>query len=243
MVGLDATPPDTTPQQPSTGADAREGARERILEEFRAWLYGIDDVALDQAGEPAAESTPDLYTFYAELCALRRDAQLQAKANQALHQGLNELADSLKGDTAEQLQTLRDVTADVRRQIPQARRDAQNSFALELVSLCEAIGRCRHMQRAPQLPSLLWGKRRERVAEALLAPLALLADKAEDSLQRLGIRPIATPGDLFDARTMRAVQTTQAANGNEGRVVNVLRQGYDLNDALMQTAEVEVAEL
>jgi molecular chaperone GrpE (heat shock protein) len=232
-----AIPPDSRPEP---AAEATDDWRESVLSDFRAWLYSLTDDAPE--APPGDETEPDLETLFGELAALRQETRLVGRASQQAERQLGTLAENLRTELREQGERLARTTADLKTQIPAARREAQGAVLTELLSIRSALEDTVRAARGRTLPSWPWlGAARQLLQEgATSAQLAL--DKADDALRRLSIAPVAEPGDPFDPKWMRAVATVVRADRPAGTVVTVVRQGWRREDQLLQTADVEVSK-
>ena len=254
----------------NSAAEVRpEDWRESVLSDFRTWLYSLtDDDALqtphldespvveatDSAldvdeldvealdADEADETEPDLETLFGELAALRQETRLVGRASQQAERQIGTLAESLRNELREQGERLARTAADLKTQLPTARREAQGAVLTELLSVRSALEDTVQAARRRTLPSWPWlGAARQLLQEgATSAQLAL--DKADDALRRLSIVPVAELGVPFDPKWMRAVATVGRADQPAGTVVNVVRQGWRREDQLLQTADVEVAK-
>jgi len=237
-------PPAPEPEVPETVARSAWGeTKKQLLADFSAWLDQLDGFPLDETGgsEASEVDPPDLFSFYSELAALRRDSQLQAKAVQGMRENITELGDALQAEAKLQTQVAADAASDLRSELPRARREAQAVAMSTLIELVEGLGRSDQHLAEASLPMFPGRKaRRERIMAELRTPVTLLAAKARDALQRLGVRPVASVGDPFDSRTMRVVATVEETGHHGGRVYEIVRQGYTLQNGVLQLAEVKV---
>jgi len=233
------TPPGHTHYEPPPSP--LQQLKRNILADFSAWLDELDAEDLRAATDPPEDdSAPDLFSFFSELAALRRDVQLQGKASQGLRSDVQDVTNELKTGVEEQVRNLANAVIDIKNQVPRARREAQTAIALEFVEIAEGLERCRDLQTPASLPLFLTRGRREAVLRELHRPIGLLAAKAGDALRRLGIRSIAAVGDTFSPGTMRAADTTSGSGRASGTVTEIVRQGYTLNDDVLRVAEVKV---
>lgn len=198
------------------------------------------------ADEPDAdepdEAEPDLETLFGELAALRQETRLVGRASQQAERQLGSLAESLRAELREQNERLARTTADLKTQLPIARREAQGAVLTELLAIRAALEDTVRAARRRTLPSWPWlGVARQLLREgATSAQMAL--DKADDALRRLSIAPVAEPGAPFDPKWMRAVATVTGSDRPAGTVVTVVRQGWRREDQVLQTADVEVSK-
>lgn len=199
------------------------------------------DVDEPDADEPE-EAEPDLETLFGELAALRQETRLVGRASQQAERQLGSLAESLRAELREQNERLARTTADLKTQLPVARREAQGAVLTELLAIHAALEDTVRAARRRKLPSWPWlGVARQLLQEGTTSAQMAL-DKADDALRRLSIAPVAEPGDPFDPKWMRAVSTVTSADRPAGTVVTVVRQGWRREDQLLQTADVEVSK-
>lgn len=71
---------------------------------------------------------------------------------------------------------------------------------------------------------------------------ALIQRKLQNTLQREGVTPIEAEGQPFDATRHQAVIVETAEDVPSGTVLQVLQQGYMLDDRVLRPAMVKVAQ-
>ena len=71
---------------------------------------------------------------------------------------------------------------------------------------------------------------------------ALIQRKLQNTLQREGVTPIEAKGQPFDATRHQAVMVEIADDVPSGTVLEVLQQGYMLDDRVLRPAMVKVAQ-
>ena len=71
---------------------------------------------------------------------------------------------------------------------------------------------------------------------------ALIQRKLQNTLQREGVTPIEAKGQPFDATRHQAVMVEIADDVPSGSVLEVLQQGYMLDDRVLRPAMVKVAQ-
>jgi len=69
----------------------------------------------------------------------------------------------------------------------------------------------------------------------------LIYKQLQDALAKLGLRPIAARGELFDPRLHEAVEAVDTAEVRDHEVIDELQRGYKLKDRLLRPAMVRVA--
>ena len=81
---------------------------------------------------------------------------------------------------------------------------------------------------------------REEKSE-LRSGVELIYKQFQDALARLGVRPIAARGELFDPRVHEAIETVETTEAKDHQVVEELQRGYKLKDRLLRPAMVKIA--
>ncbi len=228
-------------QEPETVTDAElspwELRKAQILAEFKDWLDQLDDEPEDDEGD-TPEAT-GLYQVHAEIAALRQELKVQSRNAKSSADKLESLAAELHGSLQDK-PDFDGLISDLKRQVPQARRDAALPVIHELLPLIEGLQRSQETLAKIELPFLLTNTRKEQLRRELREPLAILASKAAESLSRLQIQSLARPGASFDASTMRAVATSSGSGQTAGNISEILRQGYSWRGEVIHTAEVKV---
>lgn len=79
------------------------------------------------------------------------------------------------------------------------------------------------------------------VSEAMEQGYRLTLKSLDDLLAQLDVRAIECTGEMFDPRTMSAVDVEESVDVAEGTVVTVYRTGYEMNGAVYRAAQVRVA--
>lgn len=217
--------------------------KEEVMLAFEAWLDELDeDEAADCLEAARSQSSePDLETFFRELAALRQEVRLQSKANNNLGRDVRQLADSVGAGLENSVRSIANAVNDVKRQVPEARREAQRDGALELIAVVEGLERNLTGFDAISLPLFFWGAgAKEKLREQIRRPQELVLAKAHDAMRRLQITSVAAVGDEFDPKRMRAIGATVDGQARSGTVVEVCLQGYLMNESLLRTADVKV---
>ncbi|AVT33401.1 MULTISPECIES: nucleotide exchange factor GrpE [unclassified Plantactinospora] len=76
----------------------------------------------------------------------------------------------------------------------------------------------------------------------LVGPFGTVADQLIGALAKFGLTPFGEKGDPFDPNQHEAVAHQTSAEVTEPTCVEVLRRGYQVNDALLRPAMVAVAD-
>jgi molecular chaperone GrpE len=77
--------------------------------------------------------------------------------------------------------------------------------------------------------------------EELRRGVELIRRQLEDTLRRLGVRPISATGQAFDPRVHEAVDVIETESKEDNQIVEELLPGYKLRDRLLRPAMVRVA--
>ncbi len=214
----------------------RSDWRESLLAEFEAWLSEVPE---PPAAAGSVAESPDLYSLYAELVALKQEVRMQARAAHGAARAAESSATALNEALATRGSELAGVADNLKGMIPAARRAARAEVLTELVRLRESLQHACEAAGDSVLPNRPWlGAARKQIEKSARAVRLVLAE-ADDALRRLSVVPVAAVGEAFDARTMRAAGRSD--QGVPGTVTTVLRQGYRAGDGLLQLAEVIVA--
>jgi hypothetical protein len=119
--------------------------------------------------------------------------------------------------------------------------EVRDRLARGLEAARAAAPRDRHRARLARLfagPAL---RRREEALGALEHGYLLGLGRLDEELDRLEVRAIVCEGQLFDSRTMRAVDVEETLAVPEGTVLKVYRTGYEWRGEVYRPAEVKVS--
>ena len=78
-------------------------------------------------------------------------------------------------------------------------------------------------------------------SEDLLSGFELIYKQLQDTLGRVGLKPIDATGQKFDPRFHQAIATVATADLDENTVVEEMRKGYLLDNRLLRPAMVSVS--
>ncbi len=178
---------------------------------------GVDDAAFDGAADADAAAQADADVVEAEVVA--EDAGDVDDEASRLRAELDERTEDLQRVSAEYANYRRRVDRD--RQLD--RELAKASVAGELLNLADDL------DRAEQHGDL-----------AAEGPLKAFADKFRNTLTTLKVTEFGAAGDEFDPEIHEAVQDT--STGDDKIIGDVLRKGYRLDERLIRTAMVIIAD-
>ncbi|EIC21129.1 nucleotide exchange factor GrpE [Thiorhodovibrio frisius] len=198
---------------------------------------GADGRAVSAAEGGAEEApAPDLFSFFAELAALKNEVKLESRQVRTALEEFRGLFDNLR----ESQTRLADEQERRCEQTRAADRAGWRDMLLELVELRDRL-QAGQEQAARFQPHWYARNRREaRLIGSLAEGMAMNLRRLEESLARRGVRPIATVGRLFDPHRMRAAELTREPEYRNGEVMAESRPGWLLHDDLLRLAEVVV---
>jgi molecular chaperone GrpE len=75
----------------------------------------------------------------------------------------------------------------------------------------------------------------------LRSGVELIYKQLQDSLTKLGLRPVPANGEPFDPRLHQAIEMVETADVPDHQIVEELQRGYKLKDRLLRPAMVKVA--
>jgi molecular chaperone GrpE len=75
----------------------------------------------------------------------------------------------------------------------------------------------------------------------LRSGVELIYKQLQDALGKLGVKPLATKGELFDPRVHEAIETVETTQAEDHQILEELQRGYKLKDRLLRPAIVKIA--
>src|SRR5262245_19416106 len=178
----------------------------------------VQEARLDAEHElPAAEDTSD---------------QTQASAVRTAGERISEV-EKLRAERDEILDRLARMQAEFDNARKRAAREQQDfrEYALAdtirtLIPVLDSFDRA--LQSSPEKSEFHMG-------------VELIHKQLQDALAKLGVRPIAAKGELFDPRFHEAIEMVDTDQAEDQRVIQELQRGYKLKDRLLRPAMVKVA--
>lgn len=217
----------------------------RLRERVEGWLATVAQAealpeGLAPEGELADVPPPDLLSITAALTALTQEVRLSSRAFSKVEEALatsNEERERRALDERRTKAALHALSQDVQQA---ARREGRRD-ALHLVfEMLDRLERHATALRATSPRGLFRHRAKQRHA-ALIEGVALILRSTRDELGRSGVVAIGEVGEAFDPQAMQAVRReTVADEAQDGRVIEVLRQGWRQGDELYRLAEVVV---
>ena len=267
IIGTEQTGPteDAATEQTSSAGQSSLSpeVRQRLIQQFEAWLDRMDAGEPPPAGLPAellaelgdeadgAASDCDLYTLFSGLTTLSGEIRLQGRAFKQLVDALAPL-----GQLPQQFERLeKSVTPPSEAGGLPVSSDEVCSVMLDLydrlnrgLETCDqGIASLRQRQRRGWLRRLLGrgGASDEAMAsaEALRDAAALTLARLDAIFDQWGIERIGQIGMSFDPQRMTAVHVRPSDEFEPGTVLEVNRSGYALHGQMKLTAQVTVARV
>ena len=216
--------------------------KDRLRAQFESVLAEMEDAPDVVFDDEVEESTPDIYTFYEELAALRHEVR---QGNRRTAEAFSQFGESMSGFDAE-LKRARDH----RQTAAQPSEEGlPKALRLPFVELADRIERLREaFADRPSSEGGWFGRRAvtvwKQVWEERCQAVHILADHVEAMLGAAGLTPIPVLGKRFDPMRMSAVARDDDASASDGELVVVeeITRGYlHLND-IVRLAEVRVGK-
>jgi molecular chaperone GrpE len=220
------------------GIGVHEAEKERLLEQFRLYLDGIDELP-ETASDPGSPEA-DLFSVFVELAAVRNEVRAESRlVKEALDQ-FRGVFDTLQSSHATLQQELLRAQGEVRERSQAVLRPLLSDL-LELRDRLEAA-----LQQPAAPPQRSWlGLRRQpsrAEPETWRQGIGIMARRLDRILSDRRVSRLELVGQLFDPRTARAVGTRQDGRFGPGIVVEEVRAAYMWDNDLLRTAEVIVSK-
>lgn len=209
--------------------------QKRLENQFKLWREQIlaDQTPLD----PPEEPVPDLYSFFAQLCALRTEMRRSAKRSHETFAGFAETLSQFDSVLADMTQRQEDSTL-----LEENGTDTgHRSFILAVVDLFERFKRiCDKMDEPPKPGFFFQSRKWESTWRSLKEGFWIVRDHFENLLRQQGVMPMETLGRPFDPNLMKAVAFERTETTAPNMVIEELTGGYRYRDRVLKYAEVKV---
>jgi hypothetical protein len=221
------------------GADTPERAawKQQIRQQFELWLESVEQIPEVQE----KPETPDLYSLYEELTALRNENR---KGNRKSAEIFSRFGESLEHfqdgfrRIGEQM-TRMEVTRADHAVLP-------SSYFLGLIELVDRMHRLGAAFERPPRPGPFaflhpdgpWRKAWANSQQGF----SILITHLEKLLEQAGVERMSTVGGTFDPVTMIAVATVSPNNQPLNVVVEEVAPGYRRHNEVLRPAEVKITK-
>lgn len=188
------------------------------------------DAANDDTGRPDLDPATDA-TLEALQDALAADAAAGGSARIAeLESQVDDLTDRLLRAAAE----TENVRRRAEREKDDTRKFAVQKFAEDVLAVADNLARA--------IEAIPADARDNEQVRALAEGVELTGRELAGALERHGVKLIDAKGKRFDPNLHQAVFEVPTDEADPGTVVQVLREGYTLNDRLLRASMVGVAK-
>lgn len=217
--------------------------RRQIEEQCQSWLDSLEGMPPIEPSElkPGVEpDPPDLYSFYAELCATRHEFRKQARRTQDGLSRFGGILDEFE-EVFGRLPARLDRADEAERQAEDM--EIKRAVFLPLVDLYERFQRLeKRLAEPPPMGFFAAGRRRRQTWKNVSDGFAILRNHFAALLQQAGVESPVTVGQPFDPRTMKAVEVEETADVPADVVLEELSTGYCYRGQVLRLAEVKVAK-
>ena len=110
------------------------------------------------------------------------------------------------------------------------RREAKSQLLLKTLSIVDDLDRA--LAHVPE----------DAVSAGWFDGLLLIKRNLENLLESEGVTKIEAEGETFEPQSHEAVLYEEIPDGQEGKVVKVIREGYMLHDRVLRAAQVAVSK-
>ncbi len=211
--------------------------KEQLRDRFEEWLERIET----QPEPDEAPDSPDLYSFYQELAALRNESR---KGNRKSAELFSQFGVSL-GGFEEEMKRLRGQLTRLETTQPGA-QDLPRSHCLALVEMLDRLHRLRRaIERMPSParfaflpPSAAW----QEAWKSLRQGFDILVTHLETLTAQAGLQPVPTAGLAFDPTSMVAVDAVAMSGRPANVVLEEISPGYRWRDEVLRPAEVRISK-
>ena len=213
-----------------------DAAKAELLEQFRRYLDGIDDVPLPA---PETGSEADLFTVSVEMAALRTEVRTEARLVKDALDQFRAVFQTLQSSQTALEQELQRASERERAQ----ERALVQPLLLDLLDLRDRLAA--GLQPSPERRARWherWRGKRAPQPEPWQEGLRMTLRRLDQLLLERRVTPLELLGQRFDPRLGRVVATRDAAGLEAGIVLEVVRAGFFWGEALLRPAEVIVSK-
>jgi molecular chaperone GrpE (heat shock protein) len=206
-----------------------------ILENCKQWLANLpDEEPPDYTGE-ALSVSPDMYTFYSELCAARAEQKKAFIRNNDALKNLDTAIEEVRHFIEKSVQKNNTLEAD-------NARHTQETVFRPLAAIVERFERIREKLRHPPKTRFITFSRPWRTSwNTVEEGFALVRMHLEEFLFAAGVCRIKTVGEQFDPYTMTAVSAEETDAYPPNSVIEEISPGFLCNGSVLTPAAVKVA--
>ncbi|MEA2110021.1 MAG: nucleotide exchange factor GrpE [Pseudomonadota bacterium] len=217
--------------------------RRQIEEQCQSWLDSLEEkppIEPEKLPPEVDVDHPDLYGFYAELCAVRHEFRKQSRRT---NDGLSRFGGVLDEfeEVISRLQARLDQADEAKRQAEDM--EVKRAVFLPLVDLFDRFQRLeKRLAVPPPMGFFAVGRRRRQAWENVGDGFAILRDHFAALLRQAEVEPVQTVGQVFDPGSMKVVAVEETAAAPADVVLAELAAGYRYRGWVLRLAEVKVAK-
>jgi len=235
IVGVDCGPGDNESCAPDW--------RCQIEAQCQLWLDSLEGKSpLEPESEQEPEQVPeipDIYSFYAELCAVRHEFRKQSRRTT---DGLSRF-----GGIMDKFEVVFNGVVARLERANEGERQTKNledkrAMFLPLVDLYDRFQRLEDRLAAPPPMGFFGSARRRQAWDSVHKGFSILRDHFAALLRESGVEKLVTVGQHFDPRSMKVVEVEETAAGPAEVVLEELRAAYLYQGQVLRLAEVKVAK-
>lgn len=205
--------------------------KEQLLQRFRDYL----EEAEDPQGEEAEAKTPDLYSLYCELAALKNEVRLESRQ---IRNSLEQFR-AVLAELQDHKQRMEWELGRAKRELSQARIEARRTLLLDIIELRDRIeaGLRATSRYRPDLLAKA-SRRNTRFLHSLSKGQEITLRRLDEVLRRYQVQPIKTLGETLDPHRMRVHSVRCEPQTENDRVIEEISKGYSLGEDILRTAVV-----
>ena len=214
-----------------------DSRKDELRRQFELWLESLEDFPETQE----LPDSPDLYSLYEELTALRNETR---KGNRKSAEVFSQVGESL-GHVEAEIKRLREHLS--RTESASGDRVVlPRSYLLALVEMFDRIHRLgAALERPPRPSRLAWLKPDDSWRKAwanFQQGVSIVLTHFEKLLEQAGIQRMRTLGAAFDPVSMLAVALVPPDGQPSNVVVEEIAPGYRWRDEVLRPAEVKITK-
>ncbi len=213
------------------------GRKLQLEKECNVWISRITDMRyLNREPE---EKTPDLYSLYSELCALRTEVKKNARRN---HESLIRY-DKTISEFGRKINRFSPDGTGTRGKNPEDILERKKIY-LPVVEIYERLIRLRENFSTNDRDSGFFSRLRkpENGLKRSKEGLSILLDNFKSMLEKNNIKKIITVGKSFDPFLMTGIEVEENEIVESNTVIKEFSGGYMLGEHVLKLAEVSVAK-
>jgi molecular chaperone GrpE (heat shock protein) len=210
-----------------------ESWKRKALDDFTEWLAALPEPMSDEDPSPDA---CDLFTLLTEFAALRQEINIQTRQQRTTLKTQTGLVDRLQQiDDA-----LKDRIARLDEVNDRLRHGIEEKTIWPFLDIRDALVRGETAAGMASRKRSFWRPPPKNI-DAVREGYSMAIRRLDRALESLGIMPIASVDQPFDATCMRAVGQRHAPGKKAGVVIEEVAAGFERAGRIIRTADVIVS--